>query len=116
MVEFLRPTRRMCLRRNACAACPVRAIRAWLEGAAIESGPVFRSLTSNWGADGNTGSGENTYSIFARLGRFKPVRKERGQLALAEWYPTIAWPRLLDGLIACYATAETMCRDTGGRK
>jgi hypothetical protein len=34
----------------ACAGmpappCAVRAIRAWLEGAAIESGPVFRSVT-----------------------------------------------------------------------
>jgi hypothetical protein len=25
--------------------CPVRTMRAWLEGAAIESGPIFRSVT-----------------------------------------------------------------------
>lgn len=25
--------------------CPVRAMRAWLEGTAIESGPVFRTVT-----------------------------------------------------------------------
>ena len=39
--------------------CPVRAVRAWLEGTAIESGPAFRSVTRH----GKLGSHMSGYAV-----------------------------------------------------
>jgi integrase len=39
--------------------CPVRAMRAWLEGAAIDSGPVFRSVNRH----GKLGARMSGYAV-----------------------------------------------------
>jgi integrase len=49
--------------------CPVRAMRAWLEGAAIESGPVFRSVTRH----GKVGARLSGYAVALAVKRYADV-------------------------------------------
>jgi hypothetical protein len=49
--------------------CPVRAMRAWLEGTAIESGPVFRTVTRH----GKVGARMSGYAVALVVKRYAGV-------------------------------------------